>query len=66
MDIHEFANIFPMLGDEELKELCADIEKNGLAEPITVYEGKILDGRNRWTACTRLGIEPKTYRGLQR
>ena len=60
MDIHELANIFPKLGDEELKELCADIEKNGLAEPITVYEGKILDGRNRWTACTRLGIEPKT------
>ena len=60
MDIHELANIFPMLGDEELKELCADIEKNGLAEPITVYEVKILDGRNRWTACQKLGIEPKT------
>ena len=60
MDIHELANIFPMLGDEELKELCADIDKNGLAEPITVYEGKILDGRNRWMACTTLGIEPKT------
>ena len=60
MDIHELANIFPKLGDEELKELCTDIEKNGLAEPITVYEGKVLDGRNRWTACQKLGIEPKT------
>ena len=60
MKFHELANIFPMLGEEELKDLCADIEKNGLAEPITVYEGKILDGRNRATACQRLGIEPKT------
>jgi len=59
-EFHELANIFPMLGDEELKELCADIEKNGLAEPITLYEGKILDGRNRATACERLGIEPMT------
>jgi len=60
MEIHELATIFPMLGEEELAELCADIEKNGLAEPVTVYEGKILDGRNRATACQRLGIEPDT------
>jgi len=60
MEFHELANIFPMLGDEELAELCADIEKNGLAEPITVYEGKILDGRNRATACEQLGIRPKS------
>ena len=49
-----------MLGEEELKELCADMEKNGLTDPITVYEGKILDGRNRATACEMLGIKPKT------
>jgi len=60
MEFHELANIFPMLGDEELAELCADIEKNGLAEPIIVYEGKILDGRHRATACQTLGIEPDT------
>jgi len=60
MDIHELANIFPMIGEEELKELCADIERNGLAEPITLYEGKVIDGRNRATACQRLGIEPDT------
>ena len=60
MDIHELADIFPKFSDEELKELCADIDKNGLAEPVTVYEGKILDGRNRWEACAMLGIEPKT------
>jgi len=60
MDFHELANIFPMLGAEELAELCASIEKNGLTEPITLYEGKVLDGRNRATACTTLKIKPKT------
>ena len=60
MEFHELANIFTMLGEEELVALCADIEKNGLAEPITLYEGKILDGRNRARACERLGIKPKT------
>ena len=60
MNFHELANIFPMLGEEELKELCADMEKNGLTDPIIVYEGKVLDGRNRATACEMLGIKPKT------
>jgi len=57
---HEYANIFPMLGSEELEELRADIEQNGLVEPLVLYEEKILDGRNRATACAMLGIEPPT------
>jgi len=57
-EFHEFANIFPMLDGEELENLRADIEKHGLVEPIVLYEGKILDGRNRATACEALGIEP--------
>jgi ParB-like chromosome segregation protein Spo0J len=60
MKFHELANIFPMLGEEELTDLCADIKKNGLTEPITLYEGKVLDGRNRVTACTKLKVKPKT------
>ena len=60
MQFHEYANIFPMLGEEELEDLRADIEKNGLAEPVVLYEGKILDGRNRATACLMLGITPET------
>jgi ParB-like chromosome segregation protein Spo0J len=60
MKFHELADIFPMLGDEELAELCADIKKNGLTESVTVYEGKILDGRNRARACKTLRIKPTT------
>jgi ParB-like chromosome segregation protein Spo0J len=62
MEFHEFADIFPMLSEEELAELCADIKKNGLTDPVTLYEGKVLDGRNRATACEKLGINPKTVK----
>jgi N6-adenosine-specific RNA methylase IME4 len=59
-EYHELADIFPMMGAEEFADLCDDIEKNGLAEPVVLYEGKVLDGRNRHSACTALGIVPAT------
>ncbi len=33
--------------------------------PVWLYEGKILDGRNRWAACKIAGVTPKTqeYKG---
>ena len=59
-EVHPFANIFPMFGEGELVELQADIEKNGLAEPVVLYMGKILNGRNRAKVCEVLGIMPQT------
>lgn len=58
MDFHEIANIFPLLVGDEFDELVADIKENGLLEPITTYEGKIVDGRNRYRACELAGVEP--------
>lgn len=60
LEFHEYANIFPMLSDEELEELSADIKENGLNDPVTLYQGKVLDGRNRTRACEMAGIEPVT------
>ena len=57
--VHEAAKLFPMLDNAELDELAADIAKNGQIEPIVVFEGKILDGRNRVEACRRLQVEPR-------
>jgi hypothetical protein len=47
---HPLAEIFPMISEDELKELAEDIRKNGMIEQITLCEGKILDGRNRFAA----------------
>lgn len=55
---HEVSNIFPMMSAEEYRELKADIEKNGLREPIWICDNQIIDGRNRYNACKELGIEP--------
>lgn len=59
MEFHDAANIFPMLEGDEYRRLRDDIAQNGLIEPIWLHEGKILDGRNRYTACLDIGIEPR-------
>lgn len=57
--IHTFADIFPLLGSDELKALADDIAANGQREPIWLFEGKVLDGRNRLAACELAKVEPK-------
>jgi hypothetical protein len=42
----------------ELECLRLDIKENGLREPIITYQGKILDGGNRFNACHAAGVEP--------
>lgn len=60
MKFHKFADLFPLMPENELAGLASDIKQHGLREPIVLYEDKILDGRNRWRACKSVGVEPKT------
>ena len=57
---HPAADAWPMMDDERYEELRADIEMNGQREPITLCDGMILDGRNRYRVCVDLDIEPLT------
>src|SRR5262245_7647037 len=55
-EFHPIANVFPLMKGDEFKQLKKDIKTNKLREPIIIYEGKILDGRNRYNACKELGL----------
>jgi hypothetical protein len=58
MKFHPLAGILPLMEGTEFDELVADIKANGLREKIDLYQGKILDGRNRYRALLQLGIDP--------
>ena len=65
LDPHPIADIWPMMSDDDIQSLSADIKSLGLLAPVWIYEGKILDGRNRAKACQMAGVkvETKTYTG---
>jgi len=65
--VHPVADLFPMLPDDELRDLAEDIKVRGQLQPIVLDKvgEAILDGRNRFAACKLAGVEPQfvTYDG---
>ncbi len=60
MEPHQLANMFPDMDGEQFQQLKSDIQANDLLEPVTTYQGSILDGKHRHKACSELGTIPKT------
>ena len=56
---HPLADLLPLAQDTEFDRLVADIAEHGLLNPISLYQGQILDGRNRERACEAAGVEPR-------
>jgi ParB-like chromosome segregation protein Spo0J len=59
LEPHPLSAIFPPISEEDFGKLAADIKLNGLHQPIVRYQGKILDGNNRYRACELVKIVPK-------
>jgi hypothetical protein len=59
LEFHPIADLFPILDKDSIgfKALVEDIKANKQHDPVRLYEGKILDGRNRYNACVHLGID---------
>jgi hypothetical protein len=63
LKFHPLADIFPLMEGAEFDELVADIKANGQRDPIILFDGQILDGRNRYRACLAAGIKPDVIEG---
>jgi ParB-like chromosome segregation protein Spo0J len=61
-EFHPLADLFPLVEGAAFEELVADIEEHGLADPIVLFEDKILDGRNRYRAMVQLGFDDHVVR----
>jgi ParB-like chromosome segregation protein Spo0J len=59
LEVHPLAAALPDMGSEEFVALCDSIRSIGQRDPITLFEGQILDGRHRYRACGEVGVEPE-------
>jgi hypothetical protein len=58
MKTHWVADMYP-LNEDDVAALAEDIKANGQIAPIlALKDGRIIDGRNRWLACRKAGVEP--------
>lgn len=58
-EIDELANLVPIANPSEFNALKEDIKLNGQRDPILLWHGKVVDGRNRQEACKQLGVDVK-------
>ena len=59
MKAHPTAELFPLITGQDFEELCASIKCNGLLEAIVKDGDEIIDGRNRFRACSEVGVAPR-------
>jgi hypothetical protein len=66
LPVHPAANLFPPMSAPELCRLGQDIKTNGLLDSVVIYDGQLLDGRNRFTAMEQAEIDFEVRRSSSR
>jgi ParB-like chromosome segregation protein Spo0J len=54
-EFHPLAALFPLIEGEEYDTICISIRKLGILNPITLHEGMVLEGRNRYRGAKEVG-----------
>jgi ParB-like chromosome segregation protein Spo0J len=57
IEFHPLSEIFPLIEGKDFDDLVADIRAHGVHEPIWLYQGKVLDGRNRYRASLAADVD---------
>lgn len=57
LQFHPLSEIFPLIEGEEFDAFVDMFRKQGLLQPITLHQGMILEGRNRYRAGKRNGYK---------
>ena len=55
--VHPLARVFPLITGERFTELEEHARANGIRDPIALYRGDIVDGRNRMLVAAKLDID---------
>ncbi len=57
---HPLADIIPVMTEEDYVRLRDDVQQVGVRDPITLYEGRIVDDRHRARVCEELEMDIPT------
>ena len=66
LEAHPAANAFPLMDEDQIRELAEDIENHGQHFLVALQKTSngdtlVLDGRNRMRACELAGIAPQYH-----
>jgi hypothetical protein len=60
MKQHPLSSAFPAMPEEQFQALKDSITDIGVQEPITIFEGMVIDGWHRYTAALEAGVDCPT------
>lgn len=56
----KFESLIPRLTDDEFRQLEENVLRDGITEPLVVWNGTLIDGHNRYKLAKKHGLDFKT------
>lgn len=53
---HPLSEAFPSMPEQDFRALVDDMRQHGQRDPVSLYDGMVVDGWHRYKACEELGI----------